>query len=307
MQEGGQWNCLWTGLIRPSRLKTMNPYQHINHFAGAWAIGHKGNLWRNVARQRARFGKEFEVCPPTYILPEDWKRWCNERELTNYRDMYIMKPTGSSCGRGIRVIGRKQQVNKRGTGYLVQKYLSRPHLLRGYKYDMRIYIVVTSFEPLKVYFFPEGLVRLATQPYSTKGSAVKKRFVHLTNFSIQKKADNYVKNAGVSESMDGATMGDEGAGEYSEMASKWSLEQLRQEYDRMGVSYNDVFKQIKLLCVKTLMAVEPSITTSMRSGKYRNQCFEIYGFDVMVDAKLRPWLLEVNVAPSLSSSSPYDK
>ena len=47
------------------------------------------------------------MCPPTYILPEDWKRWCNERELTNYRDMYIMKPTGSSCGRGIRVIGRK--------------------------------------------------------------------------------------------------------------------------------------------------------------------------------------------------------
>ena len=50
VQEGGQWNCLWTGLIRPSRLKTMNPYQRINHFAGAWAIGHKGNLWRNVAR-----------------------------------------------------------------------------------------------------------------------------------------------------------------------------------------------------------------------------------------------------------------
>jgi hypothetical protein len=40
-------------------------------------------------------------------MPEDWKRWNHERELTNFRDMYIMKPTGSSCGRGIRVIGRK--------------------------------------------------------------------------------------------------------------------------------------------------------------------------------------------------------
>ena len=55
------------------------------------------------------------------------------------------------------------------------------------------------------------------------------------------------------------------------------------------------------------MAVEPQITTAMRSTKHRNQCFEIYGFDVLIDAKLRPWLLEVNVAPSLSSSSPYDK
>ena len=48
--EGGAWNCLWTGLIRPGKLKYMNMFQKINHFAGAWNIGHKGNLWRNVQR-----------------------------------------------------------------------------------------------------------------------------------------------------------------------------------------------------------------------------------------------------------------
>jgi len=72
--------------------------------------------------------------------------------MNNYKDMFILKPTSSSCGRGIRVIGKKQQVNKR-SGYLVSKYLSKPHLLRGYKYDMRIYILVTSFEPLRAYIF----------------------------------------------------------------------------------------------------------------------------------------------------------
>lgn len=55
------------------------------------------------------------------------------------------------------------------------------------------------------------------------------------------------------------------------------------------------------------MAVEPEITTQMRITKHKGQCFEIYGFDVIVDDTFRPWLLEVNVAPSLSSSSPYDK
>ena len=45
----------------------------------------------------------------------------------------------------------------------------------------------------------------------------------------------------------------------------------------------------------------------MRVTKHKGQCFEIYGFDVLIDDKFRPWLLEVNVAPSLSSSSPYDK
>ena len=182
----------------------------------------------------------------------------------------------------------------------MSKYLSKPHLLRGYKYDMRIYILVTCFEPLKAYMFSEGLVRLATQPYSTAKGSLKKRFIHLTNFSINKKADNYKKNkTGVTDEQTGP--------EEEEMSSKWSLVQLRQEYDKMGINYDEVFKNVKNLCIKTLMAVEPQITTAMRATKHRNQCFEIYGFDVIIDAKLRPWLLEVNVAPSLSSSSPYDK
>jgi tubulin polyglutamylase TTLL4 len=72
-----------------------------------------------------------------------------------------MKPAASSCGRGIKVIGKRTIVNKRA-GYVVSKYVHKPHLIRGYKYDLRVYVVVTSFEPLKIYLFKEGLVRLAT-------------------------------------------------------------------------------------------------------------------------------------------------
>lgn len=195
----------------------MNAYQKLNHFAGAWNLGHKGNLWRNVQRQRRRHGKDFEICPTTYLFPEDYKRWMNDREMNNFKDMYILKPTASSCGRGIRVIGKKQNVNKRN-GILVSKYLSKPHLLRGFKYDMRIYIIVTCFEPLKAYIFENGLVRLATQPYSTAKGSLKKRYIHLTNFSINKKAENYKKNVTTGETESTATTPEE-----SEMSSKWSL------------------------------------------------------------------------------------
>ena len=171
--------------------------------------------------------------------------------------MYIMKPTASSCGKGIRVIGKKQNVAKR-SGYLVSKYISKPHLLRGYKYDMRIYIVVTCFEPLKAYIFKQGLVRLATQPYSTAKGSLKKRFIHLTNFSINKKAENYVKNTkNITEGGHESTSTAPDSNDDGDMSSKWSLEQLRVEYQKMGISYEEVFKNIKTLCIKTLMAVEP--------------------------------------------------
>lgn len=106
-------------------------------------------------------GQEYNIAPATYIFPEDYKRWVNERETSGFKHMYIMKPTASSCGCGIRVIGKKQHVSKK-SGHLVSKYLSKPHLLRGFKYDLRIYVLVTCFDPLRIYLFEEGLVRMAT-------------------------------------------------------------------------------------------------------------------------------------------------
>ena len=150
-------------------------------------------MWRNILRMRRLHGKAFDIAPRTYIFPEDYKRWCIDREVSQFKNMYIMKPSASSCGRGIKVIGKKQDVKKRG-GTIVSKYVSKPHLIRGHKYDLRLYVCVTSFEPLKIYLFSEGLVRLATVPYSTSKSSLKQRFMHLTNFSVNKKSEAYVKN-----------------------------------------------------------------------------------------------------------------
>ena len=76
---------------------------------------------------------------------------------------------------------------------------------------------------------------------------------------------------------------------------------------KMGIDYNEVFASIKDLIIKTCFSAEQPILQCMGGNKNKNACFEIYGFDVIIDAKLRPWLLEVNVSPSLSSSSPLDK
>jgi tubulin polyglutamylase TTLL4 len=75
----------------------------------------------------------------------------------------------------------------------------------------------------------------------------------------------------------------------------------------LGIDYGAVFERIKDVIIKTLLSVESHIVTNMKQSRNRNACFELYGFDILMDEKMKPWLLEVNVCPSLSSSSPLDK
>ena len=76
----------------------------------------------------------------------------------------------------------------------------------------------------------------------------------------------------------------------------------------MGIDYNEVFSRIKDVIIKSILSIETIIVNNLnRSSKNRHLCFELYGFDVILDSDLKPWLLEVNVLPSLSSSSPLDK
>lgn len=103
-----------------------------------------------------------------------------------------MKPSASSCGRGIKVLTSKDKLPKEKKGFVISKYVAKPHLINGHKYDLRLYVLVTSYDPLVIYMYSDGLARFASEKYSTKPKHLKKRYVHLTNYSVNKKAENYV-------------------------------------------------------------------------------------------------------------------
>lgn len=120
---------------------------------------------------------------------------------------------------------------------------------------------------------------------------------------MNKKSEDYVKNNGANNAKGGNEDGEDG-----ESASKWNLAQLKNYFEKIGINYQTIMHRIKDVVIKTLISVEPHIvSTFSRCTKHRNVCFELYGFDILLDNKLKPWLLEVNISPSLSSSSPLDK
>ena len=68
-----------------------------------------------------------------------------------------------------------------------------------------------------------------------------------------------------------------------------------------------LFAKIKDIIVKTFISVEPLLNSSFQMNvPHRNNCFQVFGFDIMVDYRLNPWLLEVNLSPSMACDSPLD-
>jgi hypothetical protein len=76
--------------------------------------------------------------------------------------MWIVKPANLSRGRGIYLVDDVNEVNVEDTS-VISRYISNPLLINGHKFDLRIYVVVTSFEPLRVYIYKEGLARFASE------------------------------------------------------------------------------------------------------------------------------------------------
>lgn len=81
----------------------------------------------------------------------------------------------------------------KGESVVVAKYIDKPLLVDGHKCDLRLYVCVTSFDPLLIYMYEEGLVRFATVKYDKSNKTLWNPCMHLCNYSINKYHSDYVK------------------------------------------------------------------------------------------------------------------
>lgn len=79
--------------------------------------------------------------------------------------------------------------------YVIQRYLHKPYLIEGLKFDLRIYIFLCGVEPLRIYMFNEGLSRFATETYvAPNNNNLDNLYMHLTNYAINKTNSKFIFN-----------------------------------------------------------------------------------------------------------------
>lgn len=197
------------------------------------------------------------------------------------RNVWIVKPGQNARGSGVHCCDGLEEIVDCGAGMqarIVQKYIERPLLLQGskgaVKFDIRQWVLVTSFDPLEIFFFNSCYLRLCSQAFTLDD--LKARYSHLANYSVQKsvsRADETV----------------------------WSLGQflVYLAQHRPSTSWKDSIQpSLHSLVINTLKCASDEID-------HRTGCFELYGFDVILDEDLKPWLLEVNLSPACKERTPW--
>ena len=194
----------------------------------------------------------MDIVPLTYLLPGDYTLFVEEfKKYPNAT--WIMKPTSSSQGKGIFLVNKLKQLQrwantsklpfaaqaKMQNPYVISRYIDQPLLIGGKKFDLRIYVLVTSYRPLKVWYSSKGFARFCNEKYSTDMSELDNMMMHLTNVAVQKGGDEY----------------------NTEHGSKWSIDNLKfyLEQTRGKSATEKCFDDIKNIIYISLKSVQSVI------------------------------------------------
>jgi len=235
--------------------------------------------------------------PTTYILPKDKASFLKEMRSRgdSINNMWIGKPKNDYGGGGIRVykgtdpelVKAVNQSDKEPRS-LIQNYLADPLLIGGYKFHMRIHLVITNVNPLEAYVQENGQCLFATKPYCLANNTLGKHFdppVHVTNMglnAIPENKDNYFKKKPV-------------VGRGQQIRMKQLVSHLTETVP--SFSKHDLWEQILEIAADSASYIGQGVRKNGNTIPDRH--YELFGMDLMLDKNMKVFMCEINTDPGL--------
>ena len=256
----------------------ISKYQKINMYFNYKDYCSKSLLYFNYEKMQKLFPLEYNYMLETFSYPEN--KDIIEKRFVNYSynkdDVWLLKPKLSLAGNGISILRNYTDIKQ---DYIVTKYLTNPHIIKGVKYDIRFHGLITSVKPLILYLYDEGLARLATEKYDYNDQT--NIYSFLTNLHVNINNKNKFiypqNNSNIEDS------------------HLWNLETLKKYFTKNNINYDIIYEQVKDIFIKMIFTVRQKIINSIEKyGLSNSNFYHLIGFDIILDENLKPYLLEAN-------------
>lgn len=265
------WMLMWAHdypfkKIRPVIMK-MKKHQKVNKFPGSGFVTNKVNL--------ATSG--LEGIPRAFQIPEEVSKLKAYAE-DNPDKMFVQK---NKNHRGIK-IEKIDLLDLKTEGSFVQEFVDDPFLIDGYKFDIGIYTMITSIDPLRIYVF-EGdiLLRFCPEKYHPFDAANRDKYVVHDDYRPTWKVPTMAKI-------------------YSDLGYSFR-ETLNTHIRSLGKNPEDLWNKVHRVIRSVYQAKEKSFADALKNYPYKRGFFEMVRFDFVLDSKLNLFLMEANMSPNLSS------
>ena len=238
------------------------------------------NTSSNVRPQRLPQKDDVsELIPEINSILEKLQKNFPQYAFSGDRNIWIVKPSELSRGRGISCIDQLNDILsniKLHNRTVIQKYIENPLVIKGRKFDMRQWVLVTNFNPLTAYLFDTPYIRFGAEDFHLDD--FKNIFSQLTGNSIAKHSEKF-ENSEIEGDM-------------------WEIEQFREYlHKREGKDvWPEIQQKIKKIVIYALHCAKHKIMK-------RKNAFEILGFDIMIDDLLNVYLIEINLSPDWTYST----
>eukprot|EP01114_Cavostelium_apophysatum_P008944 TRINITY_DN22015_c0_g1_i1.p1 TRINITY_DN22015_c0_g1~~TRINITY_DN22015_c0_g1_i1.p1 ORF type:complete len:509 (-),score=62.35 TRINITY_DN22015_c0_g1_i1:6-1532(-) len=278
-----------------NQFKLVRAHQKINRIPGSVEINRKDLLAKHIQSMKKTFGnEEFDFHPESFLIPEDSDALLKESG-ENPEQKYIVKPIYGGQGRGIHLV-KGSEIADLGLSdnFMVQRYIENPLLVDGYKHTLRLYVLITSVNPLRVYIHRKGIIKFAGVRFE---SSIDK---HNTNNS-----DMHITHPPQEvELVDTETS----RVNWNDGPYRWSLQEYFKYLGEQGINTDSLWNQIKDGITKMVISVEEAMynATSSDNPDFSRNTFQLMGTDVELDANYKPWIIESNINPALKYFVPFE-